>query len=140
MSAMSGRSLHPLLIHFPIALLVIGVAFDCVGLARRRLVYHRAALYLLMLGLLGGLASALIGFRTGDAAGSSATLHQLWAIATLVVFGGLLLLRFLTRERWTPPLRGMYVALAVTGIVALAITGFYGTELIAGFGDLSVPP
>lgn len=139
MSAMLGRFLQPLLIHFPIALLVIGVAFDVIGLARRQPVYHRAARYLLILGLFGGLASALIGFRTGgsagESAGSSAALHQLWAIATLVVFGGLLLLRLLTRERWTPPLRGMYVVLAVTGVIALAITGFYGAELITGFSD-----
>lgn len=127
---MSGQWVSLLLIHLPIALLVIGGLFDLYGFARRRPAYQRVAVALLVVGLLGGLVSAVIGFST-----SSTTLHELWAIATLVIFGGLLALRLAARRGWSPRLKGMYIAFAITGILTLAITGFYGAELIAGFGD-----
>jgi len=136
---MSGQSLSSLLIHLPILLLVIGGALDLYGLARRRAAYQHAAVLLLVVGLLGGVLSAAIGF--GGVGGSpaagpspSASLHALWAIATLVVFGGLLALRLAARRGWSPQLKGMYIVLAIIGIIGLAIAGFYGAELISSFG------
>jgi uncharacterized membrane protein len=133
---MRGQSL---LIHLPILLLVISVGLDLFGLARSsRPVAQRAALLLLALGLVGSAISAVLGFQAdfqpaGQAAAMS--LHQLWAMATLVVFGGLLLLRLAARRGWSPRLMGMYIAFAITGMLTLAIAGFYGAELIAGLGD-----
>jgi len=137
---MSGQSLSPLLIHLPILLLVIGGVLDLYGLARRRPAFQHAAVLLLVIGLLGGVLSAVIGF--GGVGGSaqaglspSASLHALWATATLVVFGGLLALRLAARRGWSPQLKSMYIVLAIVGIIGLAITGFYGAELISSFGN-----
>jgi uncharacterized membrane protein len=137
---MSSQPIPALLIHLPILLLVIGGALDLYGLARRRAAYQHAAVLLLVVGLLGGVLSALIGFGgVGNAApaGSSpsASLHALWAITTLVVFGGLLVLRLAARRGWSPQLKGMYIVLAIIGIIGLAIAGFYGAELITDFGN-----
>jgi uncharacterized membrane protein len=137
---MSGQSISPLLIHLPIFLLVIGGALDLYGLARRRTAYQHTAVLLLVIGLLGGVLSALIGFGgigNPPTAGPSpsSSLHAIWAIATLVVFGGLLVLRLAARRGWSPQLKGMYIVLAIIGIIGLAITGFYGAELITGFGN-----
>ena len=125
-----GSSMNTLLIHIPIALLVIGVGFDLYGTNRANAFYQRTALALLILGLLGGLAAALVGFRTSD---TGAALHQLWAIATLVIFGGLLLLHLAARTQWSSHIKGMYLSLAIAGAIVLAMTGFYGTELISTF-------
>jgi uncharacterized membrane protein len=137
---MSSPSVPSLLIHLPILLLVIGGALDLYGLARRRAAYQHAAVLLLVIGLLGGVLSALIGFGgvgtvTPAGPSPSASLHALWAIATLVIFGGLLTLRLAARRGWSPQLKGMYIVLAIVGIIGLAITGFYGAELITGFGN-----
>jgi uncharacterized membrane protein len=128
--------MSPLLIHLPILLLVIGGLLDLYGYARHRAGYQQAAVLLLVVGLAGGVVSAVIGFGATPAdSASSVALHKLWAIATLVVFGGLLALRLAARRGWSLRLRGMYIAFAVIGIFTLAIAGFYGAELIAGFGD-----
>jgi uncharacterized membrane protein len=137
---MTGQSLSSWLIHLPILLLVIGGLLDLYGLARRRAAYQHAAVVLLVIGLLGGVLSALIGFGgiggTPSAGPSpSASLHALWAVSTLVVFGGLLTLRLAARRGWSPQLKAMYIVMAIIGIIGLAITGFYGAELITGFGS-----
>jgi uncharacterized membrane protein len=137
---MSDQPFPPLLIHLPILLLVIGGLLDLYGFARRRQVFQHAAVLLLVIGLLGGVLSAVIGFGGfgGPAPAGlspSASLHAVWAIATLVVFGGLLVLRLAARRGWSPQLKGMYIVLAIVGIIGLAITGFYGAELISSFGN-----
>lgn len=137
---MTSQPLSSLLIHLPILLLVIGGALDLYGLARRRAAYQHAAVLLLVVGLLGGVLSALIGFGGIGSAmpagpSPSSSLHALWAIATLVVFGGLLALRLAARRGWSPQLKGMYIVLAIIGVIGLAIAGFYGTELLSNFGQ-----
>jgi len=150
---MSGQPFPPLLIHLPILLLVIGGVLDLYGFARRREAFQHAAVLLLVIGLLGGVLAAVIGFSSianpkakllgnffnnGEAPAGlspSASLHAVWAIATLVVFGGLLALRLAARRGWSPQLKGMYIVLAIVGIIGLAITGFYGAELISSFGN-----
>ena len=136
---MSGQSIPTLLIHLPIFLLIVGGMLDLYGLARRRPAFQHAAVLLLVIGLLGGVLSAAIGF--GGAGGPapaglspSASLHALWAITTLVVFGGLLALRLAARRGWSPQLKSMYIVLAIIGVIVLAIAGFYGAELISSFG------
>jgi len=136
---MAGQSLSPWLIHLPIVLLVIGGLCDLYGLARRRAAFQHAAVVLLVIGLLGGVLSALIGF--GGIGGPplagpspSASLHALWAVATLVVFGGLLTLRLAARRGWSPQLKAMYIVMAIIGVIGLALAGFYGTELLSNFG------
>jgi len=133
---MSGQPVPPLLIHLPILLLVIGGLLDLYGYARRREGFQHAAVLLLVAGLLGGVFSAAIGFggASSDGPAPSASLHAVWAIATLIVFGGLLALRLAARRGWSPQLKGMYIVLAIVGIIGLAITGFYGAELISSFG------
>jgi len=136
---MSGQPVPSLLIHLPILLLIVGGVLDLYGLARRRPAFQHAAVLLLVIGLLGGVLSAVIGF--GGVGGSapaglspSASLHALWAIATLVVFGGLLALRLAARRGWSPQLKSMYIVMAIIGVIVLAIAGVYGAELISSFG------
>jgi len=132
-AAMSPQALSSWLIHLPIALLILGGALDLYGLARRQPLFQRIAVLLLVVGLFGGVLSALTGFGPADS--PTAVLHKIWAILTLVIFGGLLALRLAARTGWTPSLKGMYLALALIGIIGLIITGVYGAELIANFGN-----
>jgi uncharacterized membrane protein len=123
-------------IHLPILLLVISVGLDLAGLARGRPTAQRPAFMLLLVGLLGSMISAVVGFRSASPTGAAAMApHQLWAVAALVVFAGLLLLRWAARRGWSPRLVGMYIAFAVTGLLTLAIAGLYGAQLIAGLSD-----
>ena len=60
--------LHPILIHFPIALLFVSVFFDLLGTSLSRESFREGALWLLGLGLTGGIAAAIAGRMAEDAA------------------------------------------------------------------------
>ena len=96
--------LHPILVHFPIALLFVSVLFDLVGATLSRDSFREGALWLLGLGLTGGIAAAIAGGLAEDAAekaGIAESLierHEAFAQATLVIMAVLLLSRLLDRK------------------------------------------
>jgi uncharacterized membrane protein len=54
--------IHPALVHFPIALLLCGVALDLYAWWRQRADWERIATGLLVAGVLAGVVAALSGF------------------------------------------------------------------------------
>ncbi|SHK04668.1 DUF2231 domain-containing protein [Rhodothermus profundi] len=139
-------NLHPLVVHFPIALLFLAVGFDFVTLLLRRpksLVWVTAVLY--GLGALG----ALVAYLTGRAAADGLDLpssvipavsaHADWAERTLWFFGIFALIRLglawwrhpLARAGW---LHGLLVAVGLGGLWLLYQTGERGAELVFAHG------
>jgi len=53
--------LHPMVVHFPIALLIVGFLFELIYLITRNEFYSKAGFYLLVLGALGTFAAFLSG-------------------------------------------------------------------------------
>jgi uncharacterized membrane protein len=119
-------SLHPQIVHFVIALLVVGVLFRVISLLRRPAFVGPAALVLLGLGTI----AAVLAVRSGDAAHgpveripgvrTAVVEHEEWGERTrnvfLVVIGletlGLLMLR-------SPKSRYVYMASAAVGLAGL---------------------
>ncbi len=58
--------LHPMLIHFPIALLIVGFLTDLTGLIIKREITAQAGFYLLVLGALGTITAFMSGEQAGD--------------------------------------------------------------------------
>ena len=65
-SMISSTHLHAMLVHFPIALLLVGFFSEIITLFSARAFFRQAALYLLILGAAGVIAA----FFSGDAAGA----------------------------------------------------------------------
>ena len=87
-------NVHPMLVHFPIALLCAAVLLDAVALAARKQAGLRiAAILVYVLGTIGALASYLTGKDAGDAvllsgtANTALTDHADWATMTVWFFG-----------------------------------------------------
>jgi uncharacterized membrane protein len=78
-----------MLVHFPIALLFTSVLFDAAGAWFKRDSFRDGALWLLILGLLGGVAAAIAGEKAGIAESMIET-HETLAFVTLGIFGVLL--------------------------------------------------
>ena len=57
------ESLHPLVVHFPIALLLSAVGLELLALLLKRPALHRISLWNLCLGTLGAAAAVLTGLR-----------------------------------------------------------------------------
>lgn len=132
--------LHPILVHFPIALLFVSVLFDLMGATLSRDSFREGALWLLGLGLIGGVAAAIVGDMAEDAvekAGIAESLietHEMWAQITLGIMALLLLSRLLLRNRFSTRTPTVYLVLATMGLIALIATGHTGGNLVYKHG------
>ena len=149
----SWQGLHPLVIHFPIALLMVAPFFVILGAAvkpERSHPYLLSALWLMVLGT----ASVFVAVGSGEAAGRlaerspeiNATLEHHEALAertrmlfsTLTVFFAMIVLvpPWLHRQhRWiTTGLPLVFLGLYGAGIVSLVNTAHNGGRLVHEFG------
>ncbi len=96
--------LHPIIVHFPIALLIVGVLLDFLALFLRRAHLVAAASWCLGFGALGLLAAELSGQLIEDhvnraLAGNLLEMHKAFALSTVITFVTLFVLRIL----WLSP-------------------------------------
>jgi uncharacterized membrane protein len=134
------RRLHPMAVHFAIALFVIAVFLDVAALVSRRQELHWVAWI--------NLALAVVAVATAVATGMTAEvevkptheahqvldLHKQLAFTTL---GGILLLaswRFALRGQFPRKAVVLYVALSLAGVAAITGAGYYGGELVYSHG------
>lgn len=128
--------IHPMLVHFPIALLFTSVLFDAAGAWFKRDNFRDGGLWLLILGLLGGVAAAIAGDWAEEAAEkagiaeSMIETHQTLAFVTLGIFGVLLLGRLGLRNPFTRKTLAPYFLIAAIGLGTLSATGHYGGNLV----------
>ena len=130
--------LHPMIVHFPIALIIIGFLSDLVGAITKRPFFTNAGLYLIVLGSLGTIAAYISGEIAGDgvteagALGAALETHEnaatlaLWSVIILAIMRITLALtkKMVGWKQW------VMVALLALGVGAISRTGYYGGELV----------
>lgn len=132
--------IHPMLVHFPIALLSAAVFFDLLGPRWREEECRTASLYTLMLGLAGALAAVISGHMAEEAVEHSGVpesvleLHEGLGFATFWIFLGLLGWRFVTGLGIISERRAVSVGLGMVGIVVLLAASYYGGSLVYDYG------
>ena len=135
-----AHPLHPMLVHFPIALLITSVFFDLLGMLVEGKSFYQMGRWLLILGLLGGVVASLAGASAEDAVVSSGVpsdaveFHEELAIITVVVFGVLLVYRWWAGAAWSARSKTIYLLIAAIGLGLLGATGFYGGDLVYRYG------
>ena len=132
--------IHPIVVHFPIALLCASVAFDALASRWSTGGLRETSLYTLLAGVMAaGLAVVTGGMeedlakRTG-APESVLELHESLGTVTLVVFVALLGLRLAIHLGWLREIRALSLGLGAIGIVILSLTGYWGGELVYTYG------
>ena len=128
-------NVHPLVVHFPIALLLTAAGLDFAGWllrCNRSLRFVATALYVV------GTLTVIAAYFTGRAAAASVYLpgmaqpevkqHWDWAFRTVWFFGILTMARLALLWRTRPDPRGVVVA-------ALALAGLVGVFLLSETGD-----
>jgi uncharacterized membrane protein len=137
----SATHLHAMLVHFPIALIMVGFLSEIISLFYRTDFFRQTALYLLILGTLGTIASYLAGKAAGDgmdegSLGTAMEQHQqaatyaLWlTIATAILY--LAVFFFQNKKSWV---RVVSVLLFALVIVAIGRTGYLGGQLVFKHG------
>ena len=130
--------IHPMIIHFPIALLIVGFLFDLTGVLFKKEFFSKTGFYLLILGTLGVAAAYITGNLAGEGIAEAGTLKQalethedaaeltLWLMIITSVFriGVVLLKKYKGAFQWVA------LILFLAGVISIARTGFYGGELV----------
>jgi len=137
---MFEHPIHPIVVHFPIALLFTSVFFEVLGSLKQRELYRDFGYWLLVLGLLGGVAAAATGFWSEDAAKAAGVpeeaidRHETFAVISVIVFGLMLVFRRWVRGRWSERYRAIYLVLGVAGVIVLGTAGYFGGDLVYRYG------
>ncbi len=130
--------IHPMLVHFPIALLIVGFLAEATGAIFKKEFFSKAAFYLLIIGTLGAVAAYLSGNIAGDGITETGTLkqaleiHESSAILTvwLVVATTLFRVALVALKKFRGTLQWVAVALFLVSILSIARTGHYGGQLV----------
>jgi uncharacterized membrane protein len=130
--------LHPMVVHFPIALIVVGFFSDLIGVLLKRDFFLRAGLYLLLLGTAGVVAAYFSGDFAGEGLAEGGALkqaletHESAATFSLWVMVATVLVRItlLATKKFTGVLRWIPISFFLLGVLSIARTGFYGGQLV----------
>ena len=134
------ESLHPVTVHFPIALIFSVLLIETMALAWNRPHWHRISLWNLLLGALGAVAAVVTGRQAMTAAKHSPEIHRvmnlherlgyfvLVSVLSVALFRILLKDRLNIRQRWVA-----WGLLFVTCSV-LAFSAHLGGRLVYEFG------
>lgn len=146
--------LHPMLVHFPIALLVFAFVLDVAALVWKSQAPRAAALYALISGAVMTVLSVLSGLVTPEArehegrgfaegltqgtfslsrffSGRLVEVHKHWSYVLLALVVLWLIVRGASHQR-SSTRNCLAIALGVLTLVALVITGYYGGDLVYG--------
>jgi uncharacterized membrane protein len=126
--------IHPLVVHFPVALWLASLLFDIMAWRREDAAYRRAAYWLVGLGLLGAAVSIAVGWVdliAYERAGAEPAfihrhrIHSVPAYAASVLYLGNFLWRWRTENRLSVTL----LVISVLGAILVALAGFLGGQL-----------
>jgi uncharacterized membrane protein len=129
---------HPLIVHFPLVLLLGGVVVEAMGWLKRRPTFRRAGLWLLTSGVLLALpaiATGLLAYNRVDhseAAHALMTAHRNLMLAAVGLFAVAVTWRWRTGERVAdgPWSAALYAALLTAATAALVGGGDRGADLV----------
>jgi len=130
----SGR-LHPLVVHFPISLLWVGLLLECIAWRKKSDLFHSAIGIILWVGTSTAALAVGLGFiliNQDDYTGNTITIHQWSGIATAIL-SGLTLYAFISKETKS------YRLLLFLTVLGVSFAGHYGAMLTHGedYLDLS---
>lgn len=139
---------HPKVVHFPIALLLTYTLLEVIGAVFKKEFFSNAAFVLLLLGVLGALASVITGHQAAalaekwDEIGTEVIPaipfkmireHEEWANILLWYFAGVLVLRtfYLLRVQ----IKGRFPKLLHTGRYIFVVLALFGSFFIYQTGE-----
>lgn len=132
--------LHPLIVHFPIALLIVGFVADTVYmLYKKEACLSKLGFYLMLAGTLGAIAAVLSGnFFTEDMSGSVEAIreqHETLANITMYVMIAASILRIFLVYKGKSESKaalGVYL-LYLVGVILVGYTGMLGGTMVFNY-------
>ena len=129
-----GR-LHTLVVHFPIAMFVGALLVELYGLWRKNRDFERAAHVMLVVGALGAVVAAFLGWFAGGfylTDRNQVLMIHRWLGTAIAVFGAVLLYLAAAARRAPDKPRTVYWILLGLMTVAISVQGFLGGTFMHG--------
>ncbi len=138
---MLSSPLHPLLVHFPIALLFLGVLVQFLSLWKENY-FEKIAFFLLSSGFILGIVAYISGDggeeyaidHWGRGVRSIIHTHETYALITLFIFGAVVALKVLRMIKPMSFIKPLVLVLCLGGIITLSLTGHYGGKVVYDHG------
>ena len=134
-----GR-LHPMIVHFPIGLLVVVLVLEAFALRRKRDELRPAINLLLVIGAVSAILSVAFGWllkTQDDYSGELLEIHQWVGIVTAILA---IITAYLHQQIWNNKRAGLlkaYRSVLIFSVLGVAVAGHYGAELTHGEGFLT---
>ncbi|MDG4760704.1 DUF2231 domain-containing protein [Micromonospora sp. WMMD710] len=132
-----GHPVHPMLVMFPVALLVTAVLFDLVDTVGGPDFLAEVAYWNITVGLIGGLLAAVAGsfdllaIPTGTRAKRVGLLHSAANVAVILLFAAVWAVRLNADSRAAG---GALIAIELVAVAILGISAWLGGELVDRLG------
>lgn len=136
-------NLHPIVVHFPIALLIVAIVMDVLSLIMSREWWSEKQTTLLyMLGAVSAVAAFLTGRIAADSVWLSAeaqsilSSHSDWALRTALFYAVYAACRIIlfNREKVSRVLRYSFIPISLIGVFLIYRTADDGARLVYGYG------
>jgi len=124
---------HPMIIHFPIALIIVILACDTIGLLFKRKSFFEIGTVLSVFALAGAAAAVISGLVAEDSAWQIAQAHEIiedHEIAGLIYTA----FRIVFRHKISGKLGWLSLLLAFWGSAIVARVGYLGGEMVFRYG------
>ena len=135
-ASLAGGPIHPMLVHYPIALWTTSVITDLIFYFCRNTSLVLISKFLIAAGIVGALAAAIPGLIdwtgiTDAAAKKTGNLHLFLNVSALILFSASLYLRM---KNYGAPLVGFHLkvpfVISVAGWLDMAIAASFGGKLV----------
>ena len=130
---------HPMLVHFPIALVTVGFLADLISLiVKKEICFTKMSFFLLLLGTLAAMAAVFTGeFFTSEMAGAAGNVRESHALLAFTTLGLLVVTSVfrivLLRKPENAPLKWAAFVLYAVSVVCVSVTGALGGTLVYNF-------
>lgn len=132
--------LHPMVVHFPIALVALGFLAELASLFfKEEKCLPKISFYLLLTGTLGALAAVLAGvFFTSEMSGEAGTVrdtHALLAFITLglLVITSILRISIIVSGKESKTRKWLAFSFYLLAVISVSATGFFGGTLVYNY-------
>lgn len=133
------QNVHPMFVHFPLALLSVGLLFDILGYFLRKESLLNAGWWCFSLGVVSAIVTVMTGFQAEHTVAVSGEAHDIlenhehFQIYSTLVFLALLNWRSLKRGA-IPRLKYVYFAIAAIAVIAILYGSHFGGTLVYEYG------
>jgi len=132
--------IHPILVHFTIALFSLSVLFDILGKLTRNQRFHSAAWYNLIFASLSVIATVIFGLIAEaraphtDAGHALLKTHETLGFIVLGIILILTIWRIILKGKMPTKALAAYLVIAILGVGLMFVGGYYGGEMVYTHG------